>query len=469
MTGQCLSPSRNQDFRAIVGQNESGLKVKLTPNPPGLELFHQAGNIANRSCRLNDAEAPDERSDMNVLMLSATFPYPPTQGGTQVRTFNLLKYLSQSHRVTLVTHRSPEATDAEVAALQDCVAKLVLFPRPPAAPAGIVNKMSRFANFLQQGTPPSVTSSYVPEMQTWVDQAVQSGQYQVLTSEHSVNEIYVRPDYQRHLRTVVNVHSSIYGSCKNQLQTGTAENPLRDRLNLPLLYRYEHRYCRKFSQIVVTTTDDRDQFRAFDTPAEIHVIPNGVDFAEFPDRPSDPGGQCVTFVGAMDNLANIDAATFLSESIFPLLRQKYPAATLMLVGARPTAAIQALGERPGITVTGKVPAMADYLHRATVCVVPMRTGYGIKNKTLEAMAAGIPVVSSDRGLEGLLVDAPGVPLRALRANQIEDYVEAIGRLFERAELRQTLSENARSFVTAEYTWERAGQAYERVLRGEGEG
>ena len=403
---------------------------------------------------------------MKILMLSAPFPYPPTRGGTEVRTFYLLKYLSQSHHVTLVTQRSPSVTDAEVEALRQHVGELVVFDRPfsPAAPS-FAGKIRRFAQFLRQGTPTSALASYVPEMQAWVDRAVYSGQYAVITSEHSVNEIFIRPDYQQHLRTVVDVHSSVYGSCKNQLLTGTSEHELRDRLNLPLLERYERRYCQKFSHLVVTTGDDFEQLRQFNHAADIQVISNGVDLAAFPARATDPGGHSLTFMGAMDTLANIDTATFLSCEIFPLLQQKYPDATLTLVGSRPTPAVKALGDRPGITVTGRVPSMVDYLHQATVCIVPMRTGYGIKNKTLEAMAAGTPIVGSDRGLEGLAVDGPGGPLCALRANQVADYVTAVSQLFASPQLRQELSHNARSLVETEYTWERAGQQYEQVLVG----
>jgi glycosyltransferase involved in cell wall biosynthesis len=107
----------------------------------------------------------------------------------------------------------------------------------------------------------------------------------------------------------------------------------------------------------------------------------------------------------------------------------------------------------------------DHLHKATICVVPLRTGYGIKNKTLEALAAGVPVVGSDRGLEGLAVDGADVPLRALRANEPTEYVYAIGRLFEDRQLRKQLSENGRSLIEKKYTWERAGKLYEQVLSG----
>ncbi len=107
--------------------------------------------------------------------------------------------------------------------------------------------------------------------------------------------------------------------------------------------------------------------------------------------------------------------------------------------------------------------MTPYLHNSTVCVIPMRTGYGIKNKTLEAMAAGIPVMASDRGLEGLTVEGDGVPLRALRANTAAEYAAAIGRLFDSAELRQKLAANGRKMIEEGFTWAIAGRRYEQVL------
>ena len=404
---------------------------------------------------------------MKILMLSSTFPYPPTRGGTQVRTFNLLKYLSGSHAITLVTQRSEEVIDAEVEELQKWVDELVIFPQPQVSEGekSILGKMQRFTTFLQQGTPLSVLDRYSTEMQEWIDEAVKLSTFEVITCEHSANEIYVRPEWQQQLRTVVNIHSSVYGTRRVQLETGASENQLKDQLNLPLLARYEERYCSKFTAIAVTTPEDRRQIATFNPDAEIAVIPNGVDFALFPKRLSDPGGHHLMYIGAMDNQLNIDAVRFFSLEVFPEILQRYPEATLELVGKKPVPEVLELEECPGITVTGQVPSMVDYLHKATVCVVPVRTGVGIKNKTLEALAAGVPVVGSDRGLEGLAVDGADVPLRALRANEPTEYVYAISRLFEDRQLRKQLSENGRSLIEQKYTWERAGKLYEQVLIG----
>lgn len=400
---------------------------------------------------------------MNILMICSTFPYPPTRGGTQGRTFNLLKTIHQNHAVTLITQQSPDVTEDEIAGLRQYVHELVVFSRPKEAKRGIAAKIQRFGQFILGGTPPNVLFLYSEEIQQWIDKAVNEGKFDTITCEHSVNEVYIRPEWKNRLRTVINIHSSLYRTCKNQLETGTSDSELRDRLYLPLLRRYEQQTVRKFSCAVVTTDEDEQQMREFAPDTEVLLIPNGVDLETFPYRPSDPGGHHLVFVGGLDYFVNIDAACFFSNEVFPSLQQKYPDATLTLVGSKPSPLIQSLAQRPGIMVTGRVPSIAEYLHKATVAVIPLRTGFGMKFKTLESMAAGVPIVASDRGLEGIEVDTPNVPLRALRANRPQEYVEAISRLFEDSQLRETLSRNGRELIEKEYTWELLGKQYEDAM------
>ncbi len=401
---------------------------------------------------------------MRLLVLSLnTFPYPPQHGAAEGRTFNLLKQLSRRHQITVVAHRTANATQENIQTLLTWVDEVKTFPLPPSPQSWPVieplRQGLRFSQFLFTAIPPNVACRFSPEVYVWV--AGQVSHYDAVLAEHSVNEMYVQPHWRQQLKTVVDVHSSVYGWVLNHLQAGASENPLRDRLYLPLLARYERRYCRKFSHLIATTVDDRQQLQSLVPGAEMTIIPNGVDLTTLTYRPRDPGGQNLVFVGAMDSSHNIDAACYLARHIFPLVRQRYPQARLSLVGARPVDEVKQLNQLEGITVTGQVPSVVDYLHRSTVAVVPLRAGLGIKTKTLEAMAAGLPVVASDRGLEGISVDEPD--LRALRANSPTAYVNAIGRLFENPDLRQTLSTRGRRMIEAEYTWKIAGERYEQVL------
>lgn len=402
-------------------------------------------------------------------MVSSTFPYPPSRSGTEVRTFNLLKYLQRNHSVALATQRSEGTTEADIEALGHWVDEMKIFPMQGEATSSaklgkLMGKAQRFWESLATGTPPNILHRYSPQMQAWIDDRVAGGEFAAMTCEHSANAIYARPELRNYTRTVVNVHSSVYWGTVNYLKMNASENPARDFLYLPTLYRYEKQYCNAIDRIVVTTPDDEEFLRRFNPEARTEIIANGVDLELFPYRTEDPGGHRLIFVGAMDFQHNIDAVRFFALEVLPPLQERYPDAEFIIAGNRPTAEIKALGERPGVVVTGKVPSMVEYLHRSTVCVVPLRTGFGIKNKTLEAMAAGVPVVGSDRGLEGLEVD--GEPLRALRANTVEEYITAIARLFENPDLRADIAKNARILIEKEFSWESAGERYERVLVGE---
>lgn len=396
-------------------------------------------------------------------MICCTFPYPPTRGGTQGRTFNLLNVLIRNHEVTLITHRSSEVTEEEINGLKQYVKELVIFERPQETDTNIWGKINNYFQFILKGTPPNVRYLYVQEMQDWLDQAVASRKYDVVTCEHSANEIYIRPEWKNQIKTVLDIHSSVYLTCYSQLVTGTSPNPQRDRLYLPLLRRYEKNTLSKFSQIVVTTDDDQRQMQEFNPNVPVALVPNGVNLDIFPYRLSDPGGHHLVFVGGLDYVVNIDAVCFFAEEVFPLLQEKYPDVTLTLVGSKPDLKVQNLAKNSSIFVTGRVPSVAEYLHQATVAVIPMRTGFGMKFKTLESMAAGVPVVASDRGLEGLEVDKPNIPLRALRANTIPEYIDQISQLFDDAELREKLSDNGRKLIEENYTWEILGQRYESVI------
>ncbi|MEA5470772.1 glycosyltransferase family 4 protein [Spirulina sp. 06S082] len=410
---------------------------------------------------------------MNILMISSTFPYPPSRSGTEVRTFNLLKALQNNHSVTLIAQRSPQVSDRDIEEMKKWVDDLIVFPLAPdeisaQGISGIWAKGRRFLESALKGIPANVLHRYSPEIQALVDRYVTEGKCDAITCEHSANAVYIRPQFRDRVRTVVNVHSSIYWGTINYIKMGASENPSRDRLYLPILYRYEKNYCDICDRIVVTTEDDARQLQQLSPDAKISIITNGVDLELFPYRRADPGGHHLIFLGAMHFPHNIDAVRFFVLKVLPQLREQYPDVTYSIVGNRPVPEVLALAEHPGVVVTGRVPSMVDSLHQATACVVSLQTGFGIKNKTIEAMAAGVPVIGSDRGLEGLEIEGENIPLRALRANTVAEYISAIDRLFREPDLRQTLSQNGRQLIEQNYTWKGSGQKYEQALMGDDE-
>src|SRR5437868_7433587 len=98
---------------------------------------------------------------------------------------------------------------------------------------------------------------------------------------------------------------------------------------------------------------------------------------------------------------NVRAVSWFTEACFERIRAHVPGASLLIAGKAPVRQVRQLGEREGISVTGFVDSMPEMLRRATVAVAPMISGAGIQNKVLEAMACGLPVVTTTTGLGGI--------------------------------------------------------------------
>ncbi len=402
---------------------------------------------------------------MKILVLSSLFPYPPIQGKAQMRTFSFLKYLNASYEMTLVTQEPEQVLEEDIDALQQQISNCIIFPTVSHQEnaKGFREKAKQLGVFFQQGTPPRFLSHYSMAIQEWLDQAIESGNFDMLLCEGSVNEIYIRPQWQEKLPMILNIHRSVYGMYKHKIDSQSQDSGLREQLNLPILRRYEKQYCNKFAAVVVANQAEQQLLKNLDLEVPITLIPNGLNLEVFPKRTTKQTGQHITFIGAMDKPANIDAARFFSLEVFPKIRQRYPDATLDLVGSRPVPEVLELNEISGVNVTGKVPCVVEHLHNTTVCVIPIRKSVGTKMRTLEALATGTPLVASDYALEGLSVDGPGLPLVAMRANDVDEYVYAVGRLFQDEKLREKLSNNGRALVENEYTWEKMSQRYEKVL------
>jgi sugar transferase (PEP-CTERM/EpsH1 system associated) len=217
-----------------------------------------------------------------------------------------------------------------------------------------------------------------------------------------------------------------------------------------LLERAETRLLAACDVHTVTSERERDRLQARNADAEIHVIPNGVDVQYFASREPDPGlpRTNLVFAGSMDYSANIDAVVWFVDNVWPELRRQHPALSFAIVGRDPTAEVRALAG-DSVSVTGTVPDVRPHYSGALAAVVPLRIGSGTRLKILEAMAAGIPVISTRLGAEGLDLEDGRHLLIADSASEI---IAAVTRLAASPELWQRLSRSGREVVERSYDW-----------------
>src|SRR5262249_10370453 len=133
----------------------------------------------------------------------------------------------------------------------------------------------------------------------------------------------------------------------------------------------------------------------------LEYLPHGVDERLFDLTPAPSPEPRVMFLGNLGVPHNVDACVFAARDIWPLVRSEHPDGKLLLVGADPPPAVQRLAELPGVEVTGFVPDVLPVWRSAHVLLAPLRFSTGIQNKLLEAMAAGVPVVTTSQAAEAI--------------------------------------------------------------------
>jgi sugar transferase (PEP-CTERM/EpsH1 system associated) len=216
------------------------------------------------------------------------------------------------------------------------------------------------------------------------------------------------------------------------------------------LLRYERHIATTFSHSLVSTPRELQDFERLIPGAPASCVSNGVDLEYFAPQPAEKAPASLVFTGVMDYFPNVQGVTWFCQEVLPLVRAEVPAVTFTVCGSRPTPAIQALGRLPGVTVTGRVPDVRPYLARSEVGVVPLRIARGIQNKLLEAMAMGLPTVTTTPAFEGAGA-AAGSDL--LVADSPAEFAAAAVRLLRDAGLCERLGRAARAFTEAQYRWE----------------
>jgi glycosyltransferase involved in cell wall biosynthesis len=196
--------------------------------------------------------------------------------------------------------------------------------------------------------------------------------------------------------------------------------------------------------LITVTEEDRRVLLEELPQAVIHIVPN------IHDVPADAlpldGRRGILFVGNFNHPPNADGVLWFHHHVWPRVRAALPGVTLTIVGNAPPPAIMALAG-DGITVTGHVPDTGPFLRAARVSVAPLRYGAGMKGKIGEALASGLPVVTTSIGAEGMT--SPGRPV-LLVADDPEAFADAIVRLHRDDALWSELAANGRAHVATHY-------------------
>ncbi|MFC5524274.1 TIGR03087 family PEP-CTERM/XrtA system glycosyltransferase [Rhodanobacter ginsengisoli] len=392
----------------------------------------------------------------SVLFLCHRLPWPPSKGD-KIRSYHVLRWLAERYHVYLGTFVDDPTDWQYLAPVESLCAEVCIRPLGPW------HSCWRALVSLMRGEALTVGVYHDRVMRSWVER---------LLAEHKLDLVLcyssgVAPFVMRHaqLRRIMDFVDVDSDKWRQYAQNHGGLTRMIYRREARRLAEFERAIAEQFEASVFVSEAEASFFRQqVPTLADkVHGIPNGVDteywdpHRTYPD-PYQPGERAIVFVGAMDYRANVHATQWFAREVWPRISTRRQDARFYIVGSKPTAAVRALGQLAGITVTGRVEDVRPWLAHAYAVVAPLRIARGIQNKVLEAMAMEKVLLATPEAWEGI-EDFEG------RQGCISDMPEVLAtealRWLDAPQAMRVPA--ARAKVLSRYDWVRNLHIYENVL------
>lgn len=378
---------------------------------------------------------------MNILFLTQRVPFPPHRGD-KLRAYHILKSIAKKHKIWLFSMadvKSDLQYKKELSSFCHHV-EIELF-------SPFFKKITSFSSFFS-GTALTFHYFYSRKLKEKINKLLSKEKFDVIYVYSSSMVQYIPDDFKgRIIMDFIDADSDKW------------EQYARfSRLPWNKIYKRESTLIREVEKDMLKHSDvslvvsekDKEILQSIVPSARVEVTRNGVDIDSFSPRKTSPEKFSVVFTGIMDYFPNVDGVEFFIKHIWLHLKNDIPQAKFYIVGGNPLPKIKRLESKEDIYVTGYVPDIREYLQKASVCVVPLRIARGIQNKILEALAMGVPVITTGIAAEGLnLTEEHGL----LVADDITAFLEKTEEVLNNDELRQDLSSKAINGIRNHYTWD----------------
>ncbi len=388
---------------------------------------------------------------MRILWLGHNLAYPP-KGGPLQRNYNLLKEAAKHHEVHALLFDQPASRPADVSP-QDCVDALLKFCATvdwvplPKDTFGFGRYWRALAGLLT-GEPYEFQWLRSQDMARRLRRLAEQFHFDVVHADTLGLAPYV--SLVRHAGTVLNHHD--IESALVQRRAAHDGSLMRRKfwsLEAAHLLAAERRWCPSFDVNMVVSEDEGRLIKLSCGESKIYVVPNGVDVTYFTPR-LDPGGSRLLFCGRLDQLANKGAITYFFKAIWPELSGRLKDLEIDVVGKNPPQWLVELSQRdPRVHVPGFVDDVRPYFKQATVFVCPITDGGGTRLKILDALAMGMPVVSTTFAASGLSLTNRD---HLLLADSPNEFIDHILQLLTNRSLREVLSSHGHELVKSKFSW-----------------
>jgi glycosyltransferase involved in cell wall biosynthesis len=388
---------------------------------------------------------------MNVLLISRCFPYPRHYGDRLIVSHLVEELRERGHCLDMAAFY---LHDRDLDEIPRCKQGLAHFEPVKEHPRSWIDYLRR----LFRQIPHSADQCWNPAMWRTIERLLSTRRYDLVHYFGGI-QVYEFQNVSNRLPCIITPYESFALFLEREVLAATEWlKRLRLKTTLRVTRRYERRIYEQFDRVVLVSRTDADYLEALNPRLPTAVIPNGVDLQYFSPVNTGCNDGTLVFLGNYEYGPNLAAAVSLITDILPRVQAQMPKACVRIIGANPPASLLALARRD-VDVTGWVADLRIPLAQAACMVVPLFRGAGIRNKILEAMAVGLPVVSTPCGCEGIEV-TPGEDV--LLGKDPEELALRAVQLLQQEALRVRLSKGGRRLVERLYSWRSVGDRYETL-------
>ncbi len=379
-------------------------------------------------------------------MLTPYLPYPPSSGG-QIRTYNLLKYLSQKHKITLISLYKFEYEREYVQYLKKYCHEIYLCKR-----AENPWQLKNISGAIFSAKPFLIVRNFSEQAKETAEKLLKKEVYDVIHAE----TFYIMPHLPKTTVPIVLVEQTIeYKVYQHFVKTlPIFIQPLFYMDILKLIY-WERFYWQKASLVAAVSEEDRKKIISLEKNINPVTIPNGAgdDMLQIPLRKKNLNKAVILFIGNFYWLQNVEAATILIKEIYPLIKQiKNKKIKLVVAGqnAKNKLKYQSTANMEIVNIEpNDIKTVKKLYQEATVFASPIYGPGGTRLKILAAMAAGLPIISTTTGVEGLGLENKK---NVLLANNPEQFANEIKEILNNQKLFNQIQKNAYNLVRETYSW-----------------
>jgi len=373
---------------------------------------------------------------MRILFLSNWFPYPPSNG-SRLRIYGLLRGLARHHEITLLSFtENPEIDQQSPEIHSICKDVHVVLGK------SFKSNSPKALRGLFSATPRFIKDTFSLDMACHTQKILSAGQYDLVIASQLSTAVY-RPYFQDLPAIFEEVEAGFFFGRFSQ--ACSARERIRNGLTWAKYRSYLSRLIQDFQLCTVVSEPEKQLLSQVVKDYEtIEVIPNFVDLADYNGINAIPEPNSLIFTGPFRYFANHDAMVWFLQEIYPQIQRQFPDVRLTITGDH---ADLPLPQASNVTLTGFVDDVRPIVASSWISLVPVRVGAGTRLKILEAMALGVPVVSTLKGAEGLeVIDGEHL----LIGDSPETFAENVAQLLRYPELRNEIVDRARNLVKMKY-------------------